>query len=147
MAEEVFEPSGNVLFGDGAVDRIQKQTEAINTLQKAKSQSLSRRSKRPSCLFGRAVYRGKASLYTEGNKANSTVAGTVSFLTPTRRKRPKERAIEQSPNRPCLAPPSEGGEPQVDVYITHKQHCEVVAKALVPKFPFLLMKQHFQYVV
>ena len=36
MAEEVFEPSGDVLFGDGAVDRIQKRTEAIKTLQKAK---------------------------------------------------------------------------------------------------------------
>ena len=35
MAEEVFEPS-DVLFGEGAVDRIQKRAEAIKTLQKAK---------------------------------------------------------------------------------------------------------------
>ena len=35
MAEEVFE-SPDVLFGDGAVDRIQKRAEAIKTLQKVK---------------------------------------------------------------------------------------------------------------
>ena len=35
MAEEEFEPS-DVLFGEGAVDRIQKRAEVIKTLQKAK---------------------------------------------------------------------------------------------------------------
>ena len=36
MAEENFEPSEGVLFGDGVVNRIRKRTEAIKTLQKAK---------------------------------------------------------------------------------------------------------------